>query len=68
MIFRPPLCHFDMVIHLSKKANVLHHQGVDDKGIVNTCNSKGADMKSTDIFPVVEFSVVDRFVEDLKVQ
>ncbi|GFR75187.1 nucleolar protein 6 [Elysia marginata] len=62
MIFRPPLCHFDVVIHLIKRINVLHHQGVDEKDSI--CLS--GDKKSSGVFPVVDFSVAEKFLKDLE--
>ncbi|GFO37979.1 nucleolar protein 6-like [Plakobranchus ocellatus] len=66
MIFRPPLSHFDLVIHLLKKANILHYQGVDEKSDVHVGDSKTGSNKSPDIFPVVEFCVATKFLDDLK--
>ncbi|RUS78247.1 hypothetical protein EGW08_013986 [Elysia chlorotica] len=62
MIFRPPLCHFDLVIHLLKKANVLHHQSVDGNECVEISESKDTGKK----FPVVNFCVAEKFFQDLQ--
>ncbi|XP_059179319.1 nucleolar protein 6-like [Physella acuta] len=63
VIFRPPLQHFDHLIRLIKKTNVLHYQNVDSKTDVTA--RKWVEKPGSQPLPVVNFNPARMFLQDL---
>ncbi|CAG5125475.1 unnamed protein product [Candidula unifasciata] len=65
LIFRPPLEHYDLVIRLLKKANVLAHQSVDGPHEVPACVEEKS-LADGQPLPVIEFNVARKYFHDLQ--
>ncbi|BFY97446.1 hypothetical protein BsWGS_00486 [Bradybaena similaris] len=65
LIFRPPLEHYDYLIRLLKKANVLAHQSVDGKNEIPAYTEESSTTDSQPL-PVIEFNVARKFFNDLQ--
>ena len=66
-IFRPPLDHYDVIIHLKPEMNPFQHEAVD--AVVGKKNKQLTPhrQKSVEKIPVVGFNPVFHYVQELRV-